>query len=230
MAFQRKILALVLAGGVAGSLVEATAAEDTPQPPKQKWSFSGPFGKYDQGQRNAAQGLSRGLPGLPRPRAGCSVWRAGRSGPAPAQAAAIAAEYQVKASPTTRARSRIVRAGPPTASRRRSQRSGGACPLQCRSARHVGDRQGARLRARLPVVAARHGDQYQEHGVDYIVALLTGYEDKAPAGINVPTGTFYNKYFPATRWPCRRRCRTSVDYTDGSPTTVDNTPRTFPLS
>ena len=52
MAFQRTILALVLAGGVAGSLLSlpATAADDTPKPPKLKWSFSGPFGKYDQAQ------------------------------------------------------------------------------------------------------------------------------------------------------------------------------------
>ena len=73
--------------------------------------------------------------------------------------------------------------------------------------------------------------QYQEHSVDYIVALLAGYEDKAPAGVNVPTGTFYNKYFPATRWPCRRRCRTSASTT---PTArrrrSTNTPRTFRLS
>ena len=37
--------------------------------------------------------------------------------------------------------------------------------------------------------------QYNENGVDYIVALLNGYED-APAGFKVPDGSFYNKYFP----------------------------------
>ena len=38
--------------------------------------------------------------------------------------------------------------------------------------------------------------QYQEHGVDYIVALLHGYEATPPAGVQLPPGTFYNKYFP----------------------------------
>lgn len=37
--------------------------------------------------------------------------------------------------------------------------------------------------------------QYNENGVDYIVALLNGYED-APEGFKVPDGSFYNKYFP----------------------------------
>ncbi len=64
--------------------------------------------------------------------------------------------------------------------------------------------------------------QYQEHGADYIVALLTGYEDKAPAGVTVPVGTFYNKYFPghtlAMPPPLSDK---RVDYTDGAPMTAD---------
>ncbi len=35
---------------------------------------------------------------------------------------------------------------------------------------------------------------YSEQGVDYIHALLNGYED-APAGKEVPSGTYYNKYY-----------------------------------
>ena len=35
--------------------------------------------------------------------------------------------------------------------------------------------------------------QYQEHGVDYLTALLLGYEDPPPAGVNVPAGNFYNR-------------------------------------
>src|SRR5262245_32429182 len=104
MAFQRKILALVLVGGVAGSLVAfpASAAEETPLPPKLKWSFSGPFGKFDQGQ------LQRGFKVY---REVCQVCHGltllsfrnlaepGGPGFMPAQAAAIAAEYQVKGEP-----------------------------------------------------------------------------------------------------------------------------------
>ena len=37
--------------------------------------------------------------------------------------------------------------------------------------------------------------QFQEQGVDYISALLHGYEE-APAGFTVPDGKYYNHYFP----------------------------------
>ena len=53
---QRALLALVLAGSLAALVAPAKAqmAEQVP-PPRIKWSFSGPFGKYDEGQ------LQRGL-------------------------------------------------------------------------------------------------------------------------------------------------------------------------
>ena len=37
--------------------------------------------------------------------------------------------------------------------------------------------------------------QFQEHGVDYLTALLTGYEEP-PKGFELPAGKYYNKYFP----------------------------------
>ena len=47
--------------------------------------------------------------------------------------------------------------------------------------------------------------QYQEHGVDYVTALLKGYKDKPPAGFTLPAGGNYNEYSPVTRSRCRRR-------------------------
>ena len=51
---------------------------------------------------------------------------------------------------------------------------------------------------------------------------MTGYEEKAPAGVTLPPGTFYNKYFPgnAIAMPPPLSDK-RVEYTDGSPTTVD---------
>jgi len=50
----RSILALVLAGSIAGfaavSAANAAGEHDQPVPPRNKWSFSGPFGKFDRGQ------------------------------------------------------------------------------------------------------------------------------------------------------------------------------------
>ncbi len=45
---------------------------------------------------------------------------------------------------------------------------------------------------------------------------------KAPAGVTLPQGTFYNKYFPghAIAMPPPLTDK-RVDYSDGSPTTVD---------
>ena len=64
--------------------------------------------------------------------------------------------------------------------------------------------------------------QYQEQGPDYITALLQGYQDKPPAGVTIPPGGFYNKYFPshsiAMPPPLTDK---RVDYTDGAPQTVE---------
>jgi cytochrome c1 len=62
---------------------------------------------------------------------------------------------------------------------------------------------------------------YQEDGPDYIHAILTGYTD-APAGFALPPGGQYNKYFPghAIGMP-KPLSDGQVEYTDGTPTTVD---------
>jgi ubiquinol-cytochrome c reductase cytochrome b/c1 subunit len=63
--------------------------------------------------------------------------------------------------------------------------------------------------------------QYQEHGVDYIAALLKGYE-KAPAGVTVPSGGFYNKYFPGRSIAMPPPLSNGqVTYDDGSPQTLE---------
>src|SRR5260370_16390213 len=63
--------------------------------------------------------------------------------------------------------------------------------------------------------------QYQEHGVDYIAALLKGY-DNPPAGVTVPPGTFYNKYFPSHGLAMPQPLFPGqVTYDDGSPQTVE---------
>ena len=62
---------------------------------------------------------------------------------------------------------------------------------------------------------------YQEQGVDYITALLKGYE-QAPAGFALPQGTAYNKYFPGHAIAMPKPMEDGrVDYTDGAPATVD---------
>ena len=40
--------------------------------------------------------------------------------------------------------------------------------------------------------------QFQEHGVDYMAALLAGDKDRRP-GFTLPTGSYYNRVFPGAR-------------------------------
>jgi ubiquinol-cytochrome c reductase cytochrome b/c1 subunit len=62
---------------------------------------------------------------------------------------------------------------------------------------------------------------YQEDGPDYIHAILNGYTD-APAGFTLPPGTQYNKYFPGHAIGMPKPLDDGqVEYTDGTPTTVD---------
>ena len=65
--------------------------------------------------------------------------------------------------------------------------------------------------------------QFQEHGVDYIHALMTGYKEKPPAGVTLPRGRDLQRVFPGPRASRMPPPLTDerVDYTDGSPTTVD---------
>ncbi len=65
--------------------------------------------------------------------------------------------------------------------------------------------------------------QYQEGGPNYIHALLTGYDQTPPAGIEIPEGTYYNPYFNAAvslKMPAPLS-EGLVKYSDGSPLTVD---------
>jgi len=64
--------------------------------------------------------------------------------------------------------------------------------------------------------------QYQEAGPDYIHAILNGYEETPPAGFKLPPGAYYNRYFPghAIGMP-KPLDQGQVEYTDGTPTTLD---------
>lgn len=62
---------------------------------------------------------------------------------------------------------------------------------------------------------------YQEGGPDYLHALLTGYVDP-PEGVVVSEGMYYNTAFPGNQLAMVPPLSDgAVDYTDGSPKTVD---------
>jgi len=194
MTLKRKLLALTLAGAVV-ALVEPAAAQEAATPPKLSWSFAGPFGKYDAGQ------IQRGLKIYHDVCSNChslslvafrNLADAGGPGYSAAQAAALAATYKLSAAdhfpPPNEAVISAFAAKPPDMSVLAKARS---------------------YPRGFPGFVFDLFTQYQEQGPDYIAALMKGY-DNPPAGVTVPSGLFYNKYFPG-----------QVTYDDGAPPTLD---------
>jgi ubiquinol-cytochrome c reductase cytochrome b/c1 subunit len=211
--------------GMSGS---ASAQEhEGPKPPAVKWSFAGPFGKYDPAQ------LQRGFKIYREVCQACHALSlvsfrnlAEKGGPefSVAQAEAVAAEYKVKAEPddkgeiNDRAARLADRFPAPFANEQAARASnGGAYPPDMSVlAKARGYERG------FPLFIADIFTQYQENGPDYIVALLNGYE-KAPANFKLPSSsTYYNKYFPghAIGMP-KPLSDGQVEYTDGTPATVE---------
>jgi cytochrome c1 len=224
MAIARTTLAL------AASLALAAPAlaqdHDTPAPPTNKWSFAGPFGKYDVGQ------LQRGLKVY---REVCQVCHglklvafrtlADPGGPGfdAEQVKAIAFEYQVPGVPDDQGEIKPRPAGPadyfptpfPNDNAARA-RYNAVPPDLSVMAKARGFERG------FPRWVFDMFTQYQEQGPDYLTALLQGYQDTPPAGVTLPPGNFYNKYFPghAIAMPPPLTDK-RVDYTDGAPMTVE---------
>ena len=100
MASARAALALAISLAAFGA--PARAQEEVPPPPTNKWSFAGPFGKFDRAQ------LQRGFKVYREVCQTCHSLKLvafrtladpGGPGFTTAQATAIAAEYQVKGEP-----------------------------------------------------------------------------------------------------------------------------------
>jgi len=74
----------------------------------------------------------------------------------------------------------------------------------------------------FPLVMAKDlATQYQEQGADYIYALLTGYTEP-PAGKRVAEGLNYNRAFPGNQLAMPQPLSEGqVDYADGTPNTLD---------
>jgi cytochrome c1 len=223
MTMQRSFLAFALAIGLAAPALAAD--EHAPLPTKQKWSFSGPFGKYDRAQ------LQRGFKVYREVCQSChslslvafrTLADPGGPGFTIAQATAVAAEYKVPGGPNDAGEMFERPAGPadrfpkPFANDNAARAAnGGALPpdLSVMAKARTYERGG--LWFLLDIVT-----QYQEQGPDYITALLQGYED-APKGFELPSGTNYNKYFPghAIGMPAPLSDG-QVTYDDGAPQTV----------
>jgi ubiquinol-cytochrome c reductase cytochrome b/c1 subunit len=226
MTMQRTIIALTLAGSLAAAAAPAMAQEhDAPQPPRLKWSFAGPFGKYDEAQ------LQRGFKIYREVCANChsmdmlsfrNLSDPGGPGFSEAQAAAVAAEYKIK--DTDDKGDSIERAGRPAdhfpapfANELAAKAAHGVAPPDLSTLAK------ARTYERgFPWFVFDMVTQYQEQGPDYIAAYLNGYKDSPPAGFPLPSGGHYNEYFPGhtTAMPPPLQPG-QVTFDDGSPATIE---------
>jgi ubiquinol-cytochrome c reductase cytochrome b/c1 subunit len=225
MGFARNIFAVAAIGALALAGPAAKAAESD-IPPKLKWSFSGPFGLYDQAQ------LQRGFKVYHEVCQNChginllafrNFADPGGPGYSKAQAEAIAAQYQVTDGPNDQGEM-FQRAGrladyipPPFPNEQAARARYNAVPPDFSTiAKARGIERG------FPWFIFDMFTQYQEGGVDYITAYVSGYEDNPPAGFALPAGAYYNKYFPghATSMP-KPLVDGQVDYTDGTRPSVD---------
>jgi cytochrome c1 len=218
------LLAFALAASLSAVTVQVASAEDAP--PRQTWSFSGPFGTYDQAQ------LQRGFQIYKEVCSTChsikmlafrNLADPGGPGFTEAQAATVAAGYQVTDGPNDQG-AMFQRPGtiadhfPPPFPNDQAARAalGGKLPPDMSVLAKARSHEWG-----FPRFVIDAFTMYQEDGPDYIHAILNGYTD-APKDFPLPPGGQYNKYFPggAIGMP-KPLSDGQVQYTDGTPMTVD---------
>src|SRR5579872_36147 len=226
MDLHRIFIALLGAALIPALAARTASAQEAEAPPRQHWSFHGPFGTYDPAQ------LQRGFKIYREVCSSCHSLKLlafrnladpGGPGFSEGQAATIAATFQVTDGPNDQGEmfqrpGKIAdRFPPPFANEQMARRAngGGLPPDMSVLAKARG------VEAGFPWFIFNAFTQYQEGGPDYIHAILNGYEN-APAGFTLPPGAHYNKYFPghAIAMP-PPLSDGQVEYTDGTPTTVD---------
>jgi len=226
MNMQRTLFALVLAGALV-AIAQPASAQLTEQvpPPRQKWSFAGPFGKYDEAQ------LQRGFKIYREVCSNChsiellsfrNLSDDGGPGFSEAQAEAVAAEYKIK--DLDDQGNQIERAGrladyfpPPFANELAAKAANGgtAPPDMSTLAKARGYQRG------FPWFIFDAVTQYQEQGPDYIAAIVNGFKDPPPAGFKLPPTGHYNEYFPGHNIAMPPPLQDGqVKYDDGTPETV----------
>ena len=198
--------ALAGAAFAAGLASPALAAKDAPTPPRQDWSFSGIFGTFD---RASAQ---RGLLVYKQVCASChglkrvAYRNLAAIGLSEDEIRALAAEIMVVDGPNDDGEM-FERPGRP-ADRFRS-------PFPNEKAARAANNGAYPVDLSL-ITKARIG------GADYLYALLTGYRDEPPPGVQPMEGMHWTEYFPG-HWIAMARplYDDMIEYPDGTKATTE---------
>lgn len=224
--------ALGLAGLALGAVLAAAspafaAGGHVEKPPRMEWTFAGPFGFYDDAQ------LQRGFKVFREVCAAChsmkklsfrNLAEPGGPGFTEEQVKALAAEYTVQDGPNE-AGEMFERPGRP------SDRFPSPFPNEQAARAAMGGAYPPDMSVLAKARTYKVGfpgfifdifTQYQENGVDYIHALIAeGYVDP-PEGFKLAEGTNYNKFMPGNQIAMAAPLvDDQVEYTDGTPQTVD---------
>jgi len=199
-------VAALAIGLLAGSgTYTAQAAGDVAKPAKQAWSFNGIFGSFDRAA------LRRGHQVYAEVCASChglglvAYRNLMDIGFSEDEVKAIAAEFEVEAGPNDEGEMFMRPALP-------SDRFVG--PFANANAARASNN-GAYPPDLSLMVKARKG------GADYLYALLTGYQEEAPEGVELADGMNYNEYFPGHQIAMGQPLDDeSVEYADGTPATL----------
>src|SRR5579871_301153 len=210
---------------IAGSR-PAAAQEHDVQPPRNAWSFAGPFGKFDRGQLQRGFKVYHDVCQTCHSLSLVSFRTLGEEGGpefSAAELSAIAAEYKIKDGPNDQG-DMFERPGrpadyfPPPFPNEQAARFANNKLLPPDMSVLAKARQFERG---FPWFVIDAIVPYQELGVDYIVALLKGYAPK-PADVTLAPGLQYNTYFPGHGIGMPEPLYDGkVEYTDGAPQTVD---------
>ncbi len=192
-------------------------SHEQPNPPRQAWSFHGPFGRFDRAQ------LQRGFQVYHEVCSNChslalvafrNLADPGGPGFSEAQVKALAATYKIKDGPND-AGEMFERPGRPSdyfpwnfANEQAAKAALGAVPPDMSLLAK------ARTYERgFPLFLIDPFIQYQEQGADYIYALLTGYTEQNDLN--------WDEYFPGHKIAMPDPLSDGlIDYADGSPETV----------
>jgi cytochrome c1 len=224
---QRRIVtACALAACLTGIAAVTADAQEAAAPPRQHWSFAGPFGTYDPEQLQRGFKIYREV---------CSTCHSmnllsfrnladpGGPGFTEAQAAAIAATFKVTDGPNDQGQM-FQRPGkisdyfpPPFANAQAAAAAlGGKVPPDMSTLAKARSYEWG-----FPQFVFDAFTDYQEDGPDYIHAIINGYTTPPP-GFVLPPGGQYNKYFPGGAIGMPQPLHDGqVQYTDGTPQTLD---------